>query len=581
MQAPIKILKFGSSVLGSEAELPRVVHEIYRHWRNGSPVLVVVSAFGATTDELLKRAVSFDGEPQSSSLAALLATGEATSAALLGLAVHRAGIPVKVLSPEQVGLQTNGDALDAEPIAVNVGRLQKELQSGVVIVSGFVGTNAEGDFTLLGRGGSDFTALFLARELGGHCVLVKDVAGLYETNPKTTSHSLPRRFACANWKTAYMVGDGIVQPKAIRFAEKHNLSFSITAIGASAKTEIYGGAEEFDLAESQPAPLRVALLGCGVVGGGVYQRLAELPKFFTVTGVAVHHRDKKRTPNVPENLITTDAAGLIEKPCDVVIELIGGTDTAGKLITRALRLGRHVVTANKSLLATEINRLENSAFTQNLTIRYSAAVGGSMPALEAVLQVRKFSEVRSVAGILNGTCNYICDEMAKGNDFTAAVEAAQKSGFAENNPELDLSGTDSAQKLILLARAAFGADLPFSEIRREGIEKLNVGRVQKAIKKGNVIRLVAICRKTADGIEARVNPLKLPVSHPFGQTHGAENCLRLETTGGDVEFLRGTGAGRWATTEAVIADLLDLRREIVSAKQQAASVTAGKTEIYI
>lgn len=580
MKSKITILKFGSSVLGSEADLPKVVHEIYRHWRGGSQVLVVVSALGATTDELLSRAESLSGEPHPTSLAALLATGEATSAALLGLAVHRAGIPVKVLSPEQVGLKTNGEMLDAEPVAVKAERLRKELQSSIVIVSGFVGTNAEGDLTLLGRGGSDYTALFLARELGGRCVLVKDVAGLYETNPKS-SHSLPRRFACANFKTAYAGGGEIVQPKAIRFAEKHNLSFSITAIGASVETEIYGGADEFAPAESPSAPLRVALLGCGVVGGGVYQRLTEMPEFFTVTGVAVHHLDKKRVSEIPKFLRTTDAAALVEKPCDIVIELIGGTEAAGELIDRALQLGRHVVTANKALFAVEVNRFENLAFEQGTSVRYSSAVGGVLPALEIVSERKKFNNLRSFAGILNGTCNYICDELGKGIDFAEAVQAAQKLGFAEDDPELDLSGTDAAQKLILLARAAFGADLPFDEIRREGIEKLNVGRVQKAVKKGSVIRLVAICRQTANGIEARVKPLKLPVSHPFGQTRGADNCLRIETADGEVEFVSGRGAGRWATTEAVIADLLDLRREIVAAKPQVAAATGGKTEVYI
>ena len=580
MDSQITILKFGSSVLRHESDLPRVVHEIYRHWRNGSQVLVVVSALGTTTDELLRRAESLSGEPQPASLAALLATGEATSAALLGLAVHRAGIPVKVLSPEQVGVQTSGATLDAEPVAANVGRLRKELQSAIVIVSGFVGINAEGDLTLLGRGGSDFTALFLAERLGGRCVLIKDIAGLYETNPKTYNFR-PRRFARANWKTANAIGGEIVQPKAIRFAEKHRLNFSIAAMGAGLETEIGGCADELALSESANKPLRVALLGCGTVGGGVYQRLADLPEFFTVTGVAVSHRDKERTPEIPEHLITTDAAGLIEKPCDVVIELIGGTETAGELVKRALRLGRHVVTANKALLAAEINRLENLAFEQDVSIRYSAAIGGAMPALEAVLQARKFNKLRSVAGILNGTCNYICDQLAAGTDFVAAVEEAQNAGFAEADPELDLNGTDAAQKLMLLARAAFGANLPLAAIRREGIENLNVGRVQKAIKKGNVIRLVAICRRTSSGIEARVKPLKLPVSHPFGQTRGAENCLRLETTGGEVEFLRGTGAGRWATTEAVIADLLDAHREVISAKPQVAAAKVGKAEVYV
>ena len=571
MESKIKVLKFGSSVLRSEADLPGVVHEIYRHRRKGSQVLVVVSALGATTDELMRRAENLGGEPHQASLAALLATGEATSAALLGMAVHRAGIPVKVFSPEQMGLRTSGATLNAGPVAADVERLRRELENAVVIVSGFVGVGETGDLTLLGRGGSDYTALFLAEKLGGHCVLIKDVAGLYESNPKN-GVVRPRRFERANWKTARAVGGGVVQPKALRFAEKHGVCFSIARLGAKCGTEICAGENELALQpEIQNAPLRVALLGCGAVGGGVYQRLAELPELFTVIGVAVNNRDKKRTPEVPAHLLTTDAAALLEKPCDVVVELIGGTDAAGALVTRALELRRHVVTANKALLAGEIERLENLAEKSVVKIRFSAAVGGAMPALETVSLPEFSNDLQAFSGIVNGTCNFICDELAKGKDYAKSVRAAQEAGFAEEDPALDVSGTDAAQKTILLARAAFGATLSLSEIPREGVENLDAAQVRQAAKRGRVVRLVAGCRRTETGIEAFVKPLELPVSHPFAETRGAENCLRLETTAGEVKYIRGAGAGRWATTEAVMADLLDLRREFApSVKKRAA-----------
>lgn len=591
MESKIKVLKFGSSVLGSEADLPRVVHEIYRHWRQGSQVLVVVSAMGATTEELLRRAESLCGEPHQTSLAALLATGEATSAALLGLAVQRAGIPVKVLSPEQVGLKTNGEMLDAEPVTANVERLRKELQNSIVIASGFVGINSEGDLTLLGRGGSDYTALFLAKQIGGHCVLIKDVAGLYESNPKKScALRRPQRFERADWQTAKAVGGGVVQPKALRYAEKHQLNFLITALGAKRGTEIGSGENELAAADAENhAPLRVALLGCGTVGGGVYQRLAELPELFSVTGIAVNNKDKKRTPEVPAHLITTDAATLIEKPCDVVVELIGGTETANELITRALRLGRQVVTANKALLAGEINRLENLARRRSVKILYSAAVGGAMPALEMISLWKSSNNLQSFSGIVNGTCNFICDELAKGKDYAKAVRAAQEAGYAEDDPQLDVSGTDAAQKIILLARAGFGAELSLSDIRREGVENLDAAQIKSAARRNRVVRLVAGCRRTETKIEAFVKPLELSVLHPFAETRGAENCLQIETTTGETKFIKGTGAGRWATTEAVIADLLDARREITSAKQQAMTAVAaaaiataaGKMEVYV
>lgn len=578
MESKVTVLKFGSSVLRSEADLPCVVHEIYRYWRRGSQVLVVVSALGATTDELLQRAENLCREPHPAFLAALLATGEATSAALLGLAVHRAGIPVKVFSPEQVGLRTAGATLNAGPVAADVERLRQEMDSAIVIVSGFVGVNETGDLTLLGRGGSDYTALFLAERLGGQCVLIKDVAGLYESNPKT-SITRPRRFARANWKTANAVGGGVVQTKAVRFAEKHRLNFSIAALGAKCGTEICGGENELALQSETEnrAPLRVALLGCGTVGGGVYQRLAELPELFTVTGIAVSNPEKKRIPEIPAHLVTTDAAALVEKPCDVVVELIGGTETANALVTRALDLGRHVVSANKALLAGKIAALENLAKKSGASLRYSGAVGGAMPALETVSLPRFSNKLQSFSGIVNGTCNFICDELAKGKDYAKSVRAAQEAGYAEDDPALDVSGTDAAQKIILLARAAFGVELSLSEIRREGVENLDAAAVKQAAKRGRVVRLVAGCRRTETGFEAFVKPLELSVSHPFAAAKGAENCLQLETNTGDTKFIKGTGAGRWATTEAVVADLLDLHRETAPVVKKRAARAAERS----
>lgn len=590
MSEKITVLKFGSSVLGSEKDLPKAVHEIYRHWRNGSQVLIVVSALGETTDELLNRANSVSGEPHPESLATLLATGEATSAALLGLAVTHAGIPIKILSPQQAGVRTTGSTLDAKPIAADLTRLKKELSQAVVIVSGFVGVNEEGDLTLLGRGGSDLTAIFLARQLDACCLLIKDVDGLYESDPRDTSLSFehpPRRYERANWKTAIEAGGGVVQPKAIRYAEAHGLSFSITSIAAKVETEICGGEDQLAILENTKRPLRVALLGCGTVGGGVYERLAALPEVFEVTGIAVSNLDKERVPEVPTYLLTNNTAALIEEPCDVVIELIGGTKTAGDLINRALQSGRHVVTANKALLSGEINGLENLANERKVKMKYSAAVGGALPALETITLPKFSKNLRSFSGILNGTCNYICDELAEGKDFALAVKRAQEAGFAEADPELDLSGTDAAQKLILLARAAFGVNIPLTEIHCEGIKNLNEKRVREARERGFVVRLVAECRRTETGFEATVQPVELPLSHPFVQIHGADNCLRLETISGEVEFIKGRGAGRWATTEAVLADLLELQREhSLENKKRVSAATAGTSqnsfrEVYV
>lgn len=556
----ITVLKFGGSVLRGEDDLPVAVHEIYRHWRQGSQVLAVVSAFGGTTDELLDRSKAYGDDPHPEALATLLLTGEATSAALLALALKRSGVPSKLLSPDQVGLQTTGDPLDGEPVAANVERLKNELEQAVVIVSGFAGVNRQGDLTLLGRGGTDFTALFLAKYLEARCILVKDVDGMYESNPANTTIR-PQRFSQASCETTLRVAGELVQSKAVRFAESHKQTFEISALGAGHATVIGNVSDELALARSDgKRPLRVALLGCGTVGGGVFQRLAALPELFEIVGVVNLDRRKAIAAGIDEHLIAEDARELIETDCDIVIELIGGIEPARSLIKHALKLKRHVITANKALLAADGDLLHAIARESNVTIRYSASVGGSLPALEALTHVAGSIRPRSITGIINGTCNYICDQLAAGIDFTAAVKLAQDAGFAEADPKLDLDGTDAAQKLILLARASFGIELPFAEVKRSGFDALSPAKAREAHLSGRSYRLIAECRRTEDGVlEASVQPMNIPASHPFALTKGAENCLMIESDSGQMKFLKGRGAGRYATTEAVIADLFDVQ----------------------
>ena len=562
----IVVLKFGSSVLRSESDLPRVVHEIYQHWRSGSQVLVVVSAIGQTTDRLLGLARATCTEPEESGLAILLATGEAKASALLGIALHRAGVPAKVLDPVQAGLRTIGDELDSEVVAVDVARLRAELERSVVVLPGFTGRNEEGDTTLLGRGGSDLSAVFIAHQLDARCILLKDVDGLYTSDPSCAGATRPLRFRDVKYETALRVGGAIVQDKAVRFANECGLPFEITCIGASTGTQIGSDVDLIDGAEVTQKRLRVALLGCGTVGGGVYERLTALPELFEVIGVAVRDLSRARVPCVPENLLTVDPDELITKPCDVVIELIGGTTRASVLVDSAVQLGRHVVTANKALIATESDKLRAVANANGVTLRASAAVGGGMPALEAIECVRATGVISAFYGVLNGTTNFVLDQLARGEELQNAIRAAQRAGYAEADPTLDLDGTDAAQKLILLVRAAFGVSLRLAKISRRGIEHLSAEALREVRKRGCTIRLVASCRSNAARLEARVAPVELPIDHPFARLRGAENGLIIETENGVGRIVRGTGAGRWPTTESVMADLFAIRRELSAAE---------------
>lgn len=562
------VLKFGSSVLRSEADFASAVHEIYRHWRQGASVIAVVSAIGNTTDELIRQAQCTAAEPEPAALASLLATGEATSAALLSLALARAGISARLLDAAQIGLRTTGEHLDAEPISVDAVRVLNEARHAVVVLPGFTGRNEHGDVTLLGRGGSDYSALFLAQQLSAQCVLVKDTDGLYTVDPARTS-SRPPLFIQASYETALGLGGKIVQQKALQFAAAHKLHFAITSIGSSRVTQIGPAADRLGSSDDSSSTLRVALLGCGTVGAGVYQRLAALPDLFTVTGVGVREGDHARSAGVPEHLITSNLENLVDRPCDVVVELIGGMTRAASLTERALRLGRDVVSANKALLAFKAKDLENLATKHKTELRYSAAVGGSLPAFETIKQVRTKGRIKALSGVLNGTCNYILDLLADGESLSRAIQDAQARGFAEADPQLDLSGMDAAQKLILLVRAAFDVNLHPQSVLRQGIEHLTTEELKLAKNRGNTIRLVAACCRSGDELQVSVKPVKLPFNHPLAQTRGVENRLIVETENGERVIVSGKGAGRWPTTEAVMADLFDLRVSRIAAQAPA------------
>lgn len=557
------VLKFGSSVLRTGSDLPAAVHEIYRWWREGFQVVAVVSAFGHTTDELTQRARAACEQPNDELVAALLATGETASSALLGLALNRAGIPATVFDAEQAGLITDGPVLDANLTSIDTAAVVEALWNGVVVLPGFVGRGRSGKTTLLGLGGSDLTALFIAQRLGGVCRLIKDVDGLYTSDPNSFSGPPATRFVRVSYATAARVGGCVVQPKAIDFAKNHRLRFIISSVGSSQATEIGPHADSVALSDARVQPLRVVLLGCGTVGGGVYQRLAAQPEIFDVVGVGTRNVDHAIQVGVPLKLISTHLDELIAEPVDVVIELMGGEEPARTLIASALRMGRHVVTANKSLLASDVASLERLAASSGAVLKYNAAVGGVLPALETVSRARRFGPLHSIAGVLNGTTNFILDQLAKGSDLATAISAAQTNGYAERDPQFDLNGTDAAQKLSLLARAAFDVDLPLNSIRKQGIQNLKPNQ-----NSGHITRLVAVCQREAHGFTATVSPVELPLDHPLATVNGVENRLLIQSETGKYWDVSGSGAGRWPTAEAVVADLFDLWRESCAVEEE-------------
>ncbi len=560
LEHPLSVLKFGSSVLKSEDDLPIAALEIYRELRKGHRVVAVVSAFADTTDRLLQRARQNFDAPQEASLARLLATGETVSATALGMLLDDAGVPNVVLDAFDIGLSTRGPVLDAEPDGLDVAALHQILRDvSVVVISGFAGRCGEGRPTLLGRGGSDLTALFLAHQLDARtCRLIKDVDGLYTDDPHGNA-SDAHRYRFASWSEALRVGAALIQPKAIRYAQRHGIPFIVCAAGAGVGTKIGNGESKYETGQASRDPLRVGLAGLGTVGLGVYRWLVRRPEQFDVVTILVRDTNKERPGDVPTELLTHDPRSFVDKPLDVVVELIGGTDTADFLVRHALAKGLRVVTANKALVGSTPAYLERTnGVTERLS--FSAAVGGAVPVLERVSRLAQHLDIQQIDGVLNGTCNYVLDRLAEGCEFSRAVREAQDRGFAEEDPTLDLTGKDSAYKLAVTAAVAFGAILDPESIPCEGIDGLSTQEVQHAAQSGLALRLVARLTRTTDGWAARVAPTPLPKEDPLAQVRGEENVVVIRTRDGKTEVLHGKGAGRWPTTISVVADLLDLYR---------------------
>src|SRR5581483_3629529 len=294
------------------------------------------------------------------------------------------------------------------------------------------------------------------------------------------------------------------------------------------------------------------------VGYGVYQELAAQPELFEVVGIAVRnlHRPEQR---VPQTLLSADVWDVVNRDCDIVIEALGGIEPAADCIRASLAAGKHVVTANKAALANH-PELHQIAEQNGVELLCSAAVGGAVPVSETLQRLAREHEIHSVEGLLNGTTNFILHELARGIPFEQAVAQAQGCGLAEADPSSDLDGSDVACKLVLIARAAFGLDLPFASVHRVGISEVDPRHVFDLSKSGSAVRLVGSLRRDHDGITAEVKPVVLEASQPLANTNREENCVVVKTANGERHILYGKGAGRWPTTEAVFADLSSLVR---------------------
>lgn len=312
----------------------------------------------------------------------------------------------------------------------------------------------------------------------------------------------------------------------------------------------------------------VCLLGCGIVGGGVERILREQRALlrertgidFELRHVVVKDRNDFPT-NHAELPMSTDANAAIDDPkSNVIVELIGGTGIAGTFIERAFKLGKPVVTANKSLLALKGPELFALARQHNTCIAFEASCGGGIPIIQSLLHGLVANEIHALLGIVNGTCNLILSQMSqKGWSYGEALAEAQKLGFAEANPTLDVSGRDTAQKLAILAGLAFNVRIAEADIHVEGIDKLQAIDIGYARELGYVIKLLAIAEKASDGqVSLRVHPTLVHKEDQLAQVSGGFNAISVYGHALGHALFYGRGAGRTPTASAIVADLVGI-----------------------
>ena len=317
-------------------------------------------------------------------------------------------------------------------------------------------------------------------------------------------------------------------------------------------------------------PIQVGLLGIGTVGGGVFTVLTRNQEEIqrrAGRGIRIHTVADLNTQRAQDLVqgqaqVVNDARKVIHNPeIDIVVELIGGYGIAKDLVLEAIANGKHVVTANKALIAVHGNEIFKAAHDKGVMVAFEAAVAGGIPIIKALREGLSANRIEWIAGIINGTTNFILSEMRdKGLDFNAVLKEAQRLGYAEADPTFDIEGIDAAHKATIMSAIAFGVPMQFTQAHVEGITKLSAIDIRYAEQLGYRIKLLGITKKTPSGIELRVHPTLVPAKRLLANVEGAMNAVQVFGDAVGTTLYYGKGAGSEPTASAVIADLVDVTR---------------------
>ena len=334
--------------------------------------------------------------------------------------------------------------------------------------------------------------------------------------------------------------------------------------------------------------INIGLLGCGTVGTGVARILvnnrdlirARVGANLILKWVADIDVTTDRGLRFDDGVLISDAYKVVEDPdIDIVVEMIGGQDVAKDLILRAINNRKHIVTANKALLASQGNTILKSAAAKGVDLAFEASAGGCMPIIKSLRESLVGNRIQSMIGILNGTCNFILSKITDdGSTFEVALSEAQAQGYAEADPKLDIDGLDTAHKLAILNALAYGMNINLNDIYIEGISKITPMDIAFAEQFGYRIKLLAISKDRGDTVEARVHPTMIPIDNLLSSVNGTVNAVTVSGDAvGDI-LLYGRGAGMMPTASAVVSDLVDLSRNLITGSSGRIPLLSYQTE---
>lgn len=319
-------------------------------------------------------------------------------------------------------------------------------------------------------------------------------------------------------------------------------------------------------------PIRIALLGLGTVGSGVYKLLSmraqEMPQIagapIEISHILVRNANKER-PGVDAALLTDNWQDIVSDPeVSIVVELMGGMEPAHTYISEALAAGKNVVTANKDLMAVHGGELLDLAEQHHCDLQFEAAVAGAIPIIRPLKQCLAGNEISEIMGIVNGTTNYILTRMTQdGMEFDDALAMATELGYAEADPTADIEGYDAGRKMAIMASIAFHSRVTFEQVYTEGITNIHATDIRYAKEMGKAIKLLGVACNTPEGIEVRVHPMLIPDSHPLATVNDAFNAVFVHGDALDDAMFMGRGAGEMPTASAVTGDIIDTARNLL------------------